>query len=140
MPVQDFDDVSNLYALLRQLCRHVPVEEALYEKLWRGAVLAQSKGKQQRDWAEEWAEQATKQQHWTLLVRAAMLLRQLVSSGSPEWRKYSFMMITAQWLASISTVSGLQTPGDQRMKTLLGTLATRQLDDAFKNTEVRGGK
>jgi len=37
-------------------------------------------------------------------------------------------------------VSGLQTPGDERMKTLLGTLATRQLDDAIKNTEVRGGK
>ena len=140
MPVQDFDDVTNIYALLRQLCKHVPVEESLYEKLWRGAVSAQSKGKLQRDWAEEWAEQATKQQHWTLLTRAAMTLRQLVSASSTEWRKYSFMMITAQWLASISTVSGLQTPGDERMKTLLGTLATRQLDDAIKNTEVRGGK
>ena len=140
VPVQDFDDVANIYALLRQLCNYVPVEEALYEKLWRGAVMAQSKGKSQRDWAEEWAEQATKQQHWALLTRAAMTLRQLVGANSPEWRKYSFMMITAQWLASISTVSGLQTPGDERMKALFGTLAIRQLDDAIKNTEVRGGK
>jgi len=117
------------------LSEHTAVEETLYEKLWRGAVMAQAKGQMQRNWAEEWAEQATKQQHWALVARAAMTLRQLVPQGGSDWKKYSFMMITAQWLASRAITDPNGGAGDERMKTLNATLAVRQLDYAVKSME-----
>jgi hypothetical protein len=63
-------------------------------------------------------------------------MRQLWTPNSETWRKYTFVMITAQWLASRSGVSGKDSAED-RMKMLNGTLATRQMDDAVKAMEVK---
>jgi inorganic triphosphatase YgiF len=131
----DIDEVNDLYELLRQLAELQKLDEALYEKSWKGAVLAQPKGQMQHEWAEEWATQATRHQHWTLLSRAAITMRQLWMPNSEVWRKYTYVMITAQWLASRGTSTG-QNSGEDRMMALNGTLAIRQMDDAVKAMEA----
>lgn len=129
----DVDEVKRLYELLGELREHVTVDETLFEKLWRNAVTSQPKGQQQQDWSEEWASQAIRHRHWTLLTKAAMVLKQSAPQGSSGWRKYSFWLITAQWLASRgSPASSTSDQNDQRLAALNATLATRQLDDAVK--------
>lgn len=134
------DDVTDLYALLRQLSRQVPVEEALCEKLWRGGVVEQPKGQLQLEWCEEWATQAIRFQHWNQLNKAALALKQGTPQGSNEWRKYSFWLIVAQWLDSEPQTDIVQ-PGkgkethEMMVRRFLPKLATKQLQKALITAE-----
>jgi len=136
------EDVNALYALLRQLSQHASVEEALYEKLWRGAIAEQPIGEVQSEWCEEWAIQAIKYQHWTQLTKAAMSLKQGARPGSDEWRKYSFWLIVAQWLASKPRLSGLSKDNrralkrDEALNKINAQLARVQLERALQTAEA----
>jgi len=132
------EDVNDSYALLRQLSRHVEVAEELYEKLWRGAVAKQPKGQSQLEWCEEWATQAIKYQHWNQLMKAAQSLKQGTQAGSNGWRKYSFWLIVAQWLASTPrpNVLARQNSRNLMLSKINAQLATRQLQEAIKTAEA----
>lgn len=132
------EDVNDLYALLRQVSQHVVVEDDLHEKLWRGAVAKQPKGQSQLEWCEEWATQAIKYQHWTQLVKAAQSLKQGTQAGSNGWRKYSFWLIVAQWLASTPRANVLaeQDSRSLMLNKINAQLATRQLQEAIKTAEA----
>jgi len=131
------EDVNDLYGLLRQLSQHESVEEALYEKLWRGAVAEQPDEETQLEWCEDWASQAIRHQHWTQLIKASMFLKKATRQGSDEWRKYSFWLIVAQWLAGRprDTNETLST-SDEKLRVLNETLAIRQLQEALKTAEA----
>lgn len=134
------DDVNDLYALLRQLSRQVPVDEALCEKLWRGGVAEQPKGQLQLEWCEEWASQAIHYQHWNQLNKAALALKQGTPQGSDEWRKYSFWLIVAQWLASQPRTDSVQhdkrdEKREMMVSEMMSKLAIRQLQEALATAE-----